>query len=45
MKTKSLMIISRIPKSGMRLIMMGIMGMLKKDIQKIGLIKDLKVLK
>jgi phosphate acetyltransferase len=41
MKTKSLMIISRIPKSGMRLIMMGIMGMLKKDIQKIAFFKPL----
>ena len=41
MKTKSLMIISRVPKSGMRIIMMGIMGMLKRDVQKIAFFKPL----
>ncbi len=41
MKIKSLMIISRAPQSGMRLIMMGIVGMLKRKVAHLALFKPL----
>ena len=40
-KTKSLMVISRTPQSGMRLVMMGIMGMLKREVLDIAIFKPL----
>jgi len=40
-KTKSLMVISRAPQSGMRLVMMGIMGMLKREVLDIAIFKPL----
>jgi len=39
MKTKSLMVISRVPKSGMRITLMGIISMLKQEVQDIALLK------
>jgi len=40
-KTKSLMVISRAPQSGMRLVMMGLMGMLKREVLDIAIFKPL----
>jgi len=40
-KTKSLMVISRARQSGMRLVMMGIMGMLKREVLDIAIFKPL----
>jgi len=41
MKTKSLMVISRVPKSGMRITLMGIISMLKQEVQDIALLKPI----
>ena len=39
MQTKSIMVISRVPKSGMRITLMGLISMLKQEVQDIALLK------
>ncbi len=40
-RAKSLMVISRAPQSGMRLVIMGIMGMLKQEVLDIAIYKPI----
>ena len=41
MKMKSIMVISRVPKSGMRITLMGLISMLKQEVQDIALLKPI----
>ncbi len=41
MKIKSIMVISRVPKSGMRITLMGLISMLKQEVQDIALLKPI----
>jgi phosphate acetyltransferase len=41
METKSIMVISRVPKSGMRITLMGLISMLKQEVQDIALLKPI----